>query len=131
MIVVDSSVLVTALIDDDLSGKRARKRLHDEELAAPAIIDLEVASVIRKGLRARAFTADRAALALVDLAELPIERVPHLGLMRRVWELHHNVTPYDAAYVATAEALSTRLLTADVRLSKAPGARCVVELWPS
>ncbi|HEX5596982.1 MAG TPA: type II toxin-antitoxin system VapC family toxin [Micromonosporaceae bacterium] len=73
-------------------------------------------------------TEHRAVLAMSDLIDLPIERVPHTGLLRRVWELHHSVSPYDGAYVALAELLSVLLVTADVRLSKAPGTRCQVEL---
>jgi predicted nucleic acid-binding protein len=128
MIVVDAGVLATALADDGDSGKRIRQRLTGEDLAAPALIDLEVTSVLRKGILAGALTDHRAALAMSDLIDLPMERVPHVGLLRRVWELHNNVTPYDAAYVALAELLSAPLLTADVRLSKAPGPQCDIEV---
>lgn len=125
---VDAGVLATALADDGEQGHRMRSRLTGEDLAAPAIIDLEVASVVRKGLRAGLLTEHRAALALSDLVDLPFERVPHTGLMRRVWELHHNITPYDAAYAALAELLSATLVTTDTRLSKAPGLRCPIEV---
>jgi predicted nucleic acid-binding protein len=125
MIVIDASVLATALGDDGADGDRARERLYGEELAAPEIIDLEVASTWRRTL------ADerRAKLALADLAALTIARAPHLPLLSRCWELRHNLTPYDAAYVALAEALKTTLLTADRRLARASGIRCEIEAF--
>lgn len=66
--------------------------------------------------------------AILDLAGLPIERYPHVALLPRVWELRHNVTPYDAAYVALAEALGAVLVTADGRLARAAGPQCSIEL---
>ena len=123
MIVIDASVLATALGDDGEDGDRARARVRGEELAAPEIIDLEVASVWRRTLT----DERRAALALADLAELPLGRAPHLPLLPRCWELRHNLTPYDAAYVALAELLGVALVTADRRLARASGIRCVVE----
>jgi predicted nucleic acid-binding protein len=128
MIVIDASVLSTALIDDEAHGKLARTMLAGEELAAPAIVDLEVTSVIGKRLRAGLVTEHRAALAMSDLIAIPIQRVPHIGLLQRIWELRHNVTPYDAAYVALAELMSATLLTSDIRLSKAPEIDCSIKI---
>jgi predicted nucleic acid-binding protein len=65
---------------------------------------------------------------LGDLTVLPVRRVSHRLLVQRCWELRRAVTVYDAAYVALAEALGIALLTADARLSRAPGLRCRVEL---
>jgi predicted nucleic acid-binding protein len=70
----------------------------------------------------------RADLALADLADMRLERAPHGPLMPRIWGLRDNLTPYDAAYVALAEALDTVLLTGDARLARAPGIHCEVEL---
>ena len=128
MLVVDASVLATALADDGADGDTARGRLRGEDLAAPELIDLEVVSVLRRQLSAGRLDARRARLALDDLLELPIQRVPHRPLLRRCWELRDNLTVYDAAYVALAEALGAPLVTADARLSKAPGVRCAVEV---
>jgi predicted nucleic acid-binding protein len=124
VIVVDASVLAPALGGDGEDGDAARERLRDEELAAPEIIDLEVTNVWRHTLT----DERRAALALADLVELPLRRAPHLPLLARCWELRHNVTPYDAAYVALAEALDVTLVTADRRLSGAVGIRCAVDV---
>ncbi len=128
MIVVDASVLVTALADDGRDGDVARARLRDEQVAAPELIDLEVLSVLRRQLAIGALDARRAALAINDLVDVPLERAPHLPLLGRCWELRENLTSYDAAYVALAEALATSLLTADVHLANTPGVRCTVEL---
>ena len=123
MIVVDASVLATALGDDGEDGELARERLRGEELAAPEIIDLEVTSVWRRTLS----DERRASLALADLADLPMSRAPHLPFLARCWELRHNLTPYDAVYVALAETLDVLLLTADQRMAGASGVRCALE----
>lgn len=128
MIVVDASVLAPALADDTAEGDACRSALRSDALAAPELIDLEVASVWRHQLRAGQLEPRRAALALVDLAELPLRRVGHLPLLRRCWELRHNLTPYDAGYVALAELLDAVLVTGDGPLARAPGLRCRVEL---
>ena len=127
MLVVDASVLVVALADDGPDGDHARTRLRGERLAAPDIVDLEVASVLRRLMRGEK-DARRAQLALTDLAELPLLRATHLPLLARCWELRDNLTIYDAAYVALAEALQATLITGDRRLTRASGPRCHIEL---
>ena len=79
-------------------------------------------------MSAGTFDERRALFALLDLADLPLQRAPHLPLLDRCWQLRENITIYDAAYVALAEALDAPFLTSDVRLSKAPGPRCSVEV---
>lgn len=129
MIVVDASVLATALSDDGSGGQHLRARLNAESvLCAPEIVDLEVAMAWRRQLSAGWLDADGAQQALDDLAALNLVRAPHLPLMPRIWELRDNLTPYDAAYVALAEALQATLVTADARSTRAPGLRCTVEL---
>ena len=128
MIVVDASVLVTALGDDGPDGDATRTRLRGERLAAPHLIDLEVASAWRRLAAAGHLPPRRVELALADLLALRLERVPHHPLLQRCWELRDNLTVYDAAYVVLAEALGTRLLTADARMAGAPGCRCLIEV---
>jgi predicted nucleic acid-binding protein len=127
VIVIDASVLAPALADDGPDGDRARIRLAEDSLAAPELIDLETASVIRRGLLAGRLHDRRAQLALTDLVTLPLHRVPHRPLLARCWELRENLTVYDAAYVALAELLDAVLVTADARLAGAPGVRCTVD----
>lgn len=128
MIVVDASVLAVALIDDGPDGAASRAALAGETLVAPELIDLEILSVMRRQVSAGNMPVDRAELALSDLGDLPMRRAPHGPLLRRCWELRQTVTVYDAAYIALAEALGIALVTADARLSRAPGARCRIDL---
>ena len=128
MTVVDASVLATALGDDSADGDTARARLLGEDLSAPELIDLEVVSVLRSQLAAGLVDTRRANLALQDLVDLPLRRASHLPLLARCWELRANLSMYDAAYVALAEALDAVLLTADERLARAPGVDCEIEI---
>jgi predicted nucleic acid-binding protein len=128
VLVVDASVLVVALADDGPDGDQVRARLRNERLAAPHLVDLEVVSVLRRQVRAAAVDPRRASLALADLAAMPLQRAAHAPLIARCWELRDNLTSYDAAYVALAEALGVGLLTGDARLAKAPGPRCRIEV---
>ncbi len=128
MIVVDASVIVTALGDDGPDGDLARARLRGERLAAPHLIDLEVASAWRRLAAAGELDLRRAQLALSDLRALRVDRVQHGTLLVRCWELRDNLTIYDAAYVALAELLEVPLVTADSKLPNAPGARCTIEI---
>jgi predicted nucleic acid-binding protein len=127
VIVVDASVLATALGDDGPDGDHARARLRGERLSAPELVDLEVTSVLRRQVHSGAVDPRRAALALADLAVVPLRRAPHRPLLARCWELRDNLTVYDASYVALAEELDVTLLTGDGRLARAPGLRCHVE----
>ncbi|MGL4175441.1 MAG: type II toxin-antitoxin system VapC family toxin [Dermatophilaceae bacterium] len=128
MLVVDASVLAVALGDDGPDGDRVRARLHGEALAAPELIDLEVTSVWRRQHRAGRMPTRRVRLALDDLVDLPVRRVPHRALLDRCWELRDALTPYDAAYVALAETLDAVLVTSDRKLARAHGLRCAVEV---
>ena len=128
MIVVDASVIVTALADDGHDGDRARDRLRGERLTAPHLIDLEVTSAWRRLAAAGDLEGRRVHLALEDLRALRLERVPHTPLLSRCWELRENLTIYDAAYIALAEALDATLLTGDRRLARASGTLCDTEL---
>jgi predicted nucleic acid-binding protein len=127
VLVVDASVLVVALADDGSDGDRARQRLRGERLAAPELIDLEVASVLRRQNRSGQIDDRRAEMALNDLATIPLRRAGHSHLLARCWELRQNLRLYDAAYVALAEALQVTLLTGDRRLSRAAGPSCSIE----
>ncbi len=129
MIVIDASVAAAAIAGGDAQGEAARARLAaDSDQHAPGLVDLEVVSTIRRLLRRGTIDQGRAERALADLAVHPLTRYPHVALLPRVWDLRHNLTPYDAAYVALAEALDATLLTADARLAHAPGIRCPLEL---
>jgi predicted nucleic acid-binding protein len=85
-------------------------------------------STLRKGVRAGYYSEHQASETWRALRGFPLVRDSHLPLLARVWKLRDNVSTYDAAYVALAEALDCPLLTADRRLAQAPGLRCAVEL---
>lgn len=129
MIVVAASVLANALADDGPSGTEARRELRGAaSLAAPDLIDVETVAVLRKRWLRQTISEERFAEALADLARLEFDRVPTLPLMPRAFELRDNVTPYDACYVALAEALEGELVTADHRLANAAGPRCPIRV---
>jgi predicted nucleic acid-binding protein len=128
LIVVDASGVVVALTDDGPEGDVYRARFGDQELAVPELMDLEVASALRQLVTRGDLDVSRARRALADLAAMPVKRFSHVPLLDRIWELRDNLTPYDAAYLALAEALRATLLTADARLGRAPGPRCAIEV---
>lgn len=129
MIVVDASVVVAAVAGDGADARAARSRLQaEDELLAPELLDLEVASALRRAVRAGRVDVPRAELALAAMARLPLVRAGHSRLMPRVWGLRDGLSPYDAAYVALAEALGLVLVTADARIARAGVARCPVEV---
>ncbi len=129
MIVVDASALVELLLDTDDAGAVAA-RLFDsgDSLAAPHLIDVETAHVLRRNARAGTIDHRRGRGAIDDLADMPIRRYPHEILLPRVWELQHNLTAYDAVYVALAETLDAPLVTRDRRLAHAAGHDAEIEL---
>lgn len=130
MIVVDASVLANIVGDDTDVGKAARARLAvASHAAAPDLVDVETVAVLRKRWIAEAISDRRFKSAVDDLLALPIVRYPTGPLMVRAYELRANVTPYDATYVALAEGLACTLLTADVRLARAPAITCPVEVF--
>ena len=119
-IVVDASALIEYLFRAPASIA-VETRLRDEETDAhaPALIDVEVASVIRRGLLARTLDEHRAGQVVQDLLDLPLARHGHEALVRRALTLRENLSPYDAVYVALAERLGAALVTADSRLARA------------
>lgn len=130
MIAVDASALLEVLLGTD-RGARIEDRLlsRGESLHAPHLLDVEVAQVLRRYAAAGDITSARGVQALTDLADFPIHRYSHEVLLPRIWELRHNVTAYDAAYLALAEALPAPLVSCDGRLASAPGHAVRVEVY--
>jgi predicted nucleic acid-binding protein len=129
VIVADASAILEVLLRTS-AGAVAETRLlrRGETIHAPALIDLEVAQVLRRYVARGEMTPARARAAIDTMAAFPVERYVHDALLLRIWELRVNLTAYDAAYVALAEGLGVPLLTCDARLANAPGIRTVVEL---
>jgi predicted nucleic acid-binding protein len=128
VIVVDASVLVTALVDDGSDGRSVRDRLRSADLAAPAHLDVEFLHALCGLVRSKQTSPGRADRAVAYLAHMPLQRVELPAIASRAWQLRDNLTPYDAAYVALAELLSAPLVTSDARLASSTGPCCVIEL---
>jgi predicted nucleic acid-binding protein len=119
MIVLDASATFELLAWTPLGQRVARRLRGAGSLHAPHLLDFEILSVLRRQSAMKTFTAARAAALLGDFQELRIVRHPHSPLMGRIWELRLNFGPYDACYLALAEALGAKLMTCDPALSKA------------
>lgn len=129
MIVPDASVILEILLRTPAAGGiEARLFADADTLHAPSLLDVEVAQVLRRYESRGEISAQRGRLALELLAAFPIERYAHEELLPRIWDLRRNLTTYDAAYIALAEALDATFLTRDARIAKAPGPRVTVEL---
>lgn len=124
MRVVDAGVVVE-LVANDLDPDR----LGDEELAVPHLIDSEVTNVLRRLVAQKVLSDTQGTDAFDGFTRLTLTRFSAESLRPRMWELRHNLSAYDATYVALTEAIgATSLLTTDVRLARAPGINCRVEL---
>ena len=129
MIVVDASALLEALLRTPAADSvEDRLFAPGQTLHAPHLLDVEVAQVIRRYAANGEIDGERGRMALADLADFPLRRYPHDFLLPRIWDLRSNLTAYDAAYVALAEALDAPLLTRDRRLAAAAGHRAQIEL---
>ncbi|MGO9560635.1 MAG: type II toxin-antitoxin system VapC family toxin [Acidimicrobiales bacterium] len=121
---IDASVMVAALVDAGPVGSWAESVLLSGPLAAPHLLPIETANVLRRLALAGDISADVAALAHRDLLAIRMELFPYAPLGDRVWELRPNVTAYDASYVALAELLGAPLATLDMRLTRLKSVTC-------
>jgi predicted nucleic acid-binding protein len=130
MIVLDASAAIDWLLQTS-AGQHIEQRIysHSETLHAPYLLDLEVTQVLRRLALQGLISAHRADEALRDLLDLRITRYPHVVLLPRIWQLRHNFSAYDAAYIVLAEKLRAALVTRDARLASASGHAAAVELF--
>ena len=123
-VVIDSSVVIAALVDSGPLGRWAEGVLASGLLQAPELVRAEATNIFRRLERAKLITTPEANAAQDDLMQLDIELFTFEPFASRIWELRHNVTSYDAWYVAIAEALKLPLATLDEPLSKANKVTC-------
>ena len=125
-VVVDASVLVSALVDSGREGVWAESAMGEGSLASPESAMAEVSNILRRLERSRELSRLEANSAQRDLLRLDLELFPFAPFAGRVWALRRNLTSYDAWYVALAEALDCPLVTLDRRLSRASGPVCEI-----
>ena len=129
-LVVDSSIVVAGLTDSGADGRWAEALLAGDSLAAPHLMPVEAANMLRRAALAGDISVDVASLAHTDLLDLRVEFFPYQPCAGRVWELRQIVTCYDGWYVAVAELLDAPLATLDGHLANSPGPRCRFLLPP-
>jgi predicted nucleic acid-binding protein len=132
VIVIDASAAIEWVLQTsrgaEVEARIFRKAGESPRLHAPHLLDVEVALVLRRHVAKGLVSEARGQTALEDYLQIPVLRYPHDVLLPRVWELRKNLTAYDAAYVALAEALEMPLLTCDANIASAPGHRARVDL---
>jgi predicted nucleic acid-binding protein len=130
VIVLDASAAIDWLLQTS-AGQRIEQRIYaqNESLHAPHLLDLEVGQALRRLVREGVISEHRAEQAIEDLLDLRMTRYPHVVLLPRIWQLRHNLSAYDAAYVVLAEKLGARLVTRDGRLAAASGHAASIELF--
>lgn len=126
LVVVDASALVAMVLDSGPVGARTTELVAASDLAAPHLASFEATNILRRQAAAGRVSEDAAALARGDLDDLDIDLWPFDAISARAWELRHNLTIYDASYVAVAELLGAPLVTLDARIARAPGPACEV-----
>jgi predicted nucleic acid-binding protein len=130
VIVLDASAAIDWLLQT-AAGQRIENRIYSrgESLHAPHLLDVEVAQVLRRLVRDAAIPVARADQALQDLLDLRVTRYPHFVFLPHIWRLRHNLSAYDAAYLALTEKLSATLITRDAGLASASSRGLSVELF--
>lgn len=129
MIVADNSALVAVLAAEAPPAGLAMRLAQEDELHVPHLIDLEFLNVMRRLLLGGKLTEKKAAAARAELGLLPLVRYSHEPFRGRIWALRSNLTAYDAAYIALAEALDASLISCDDKLARSTGHHARVELF--
>jgi predicted nucleic acid-binding protein len=119
VIVLDTSALIELLTDrrslrDVVAARLLAEEAAGERLYVPALIDAEAAKVLRR-LSGKELDEERATQAIDELASMDLVRCTFAHLLPRIWELRHNMYPFDAVYAALAEDLDVPLITTDAK----------------
>jgi predicted nucleic acid-binding protein len=131
LIVIDASAEVAILLNIGQDAERIRSRIarQGETLHVPHLFEIEILHALRSLTLRGTVPSERARLALDRLRDTRFVRYPHTALMERMWALRENLTAYDAAYIALAEALDAPLVTTDARLARVSGVRAAIEVY--
>ena len=130
MIVLDASAAIDWLLQTP-AGLQVERRIYSrqESLHAPHLLDLEIGQVLRRLVREGLLSSPRADQAMVDFLDARVTRYPHDLFLPRIWQLRHNLSAYDAAYIVLAEKLNAPLISRDAGLASAPGHSAQIELF--
>jgi predicted nucleic acid-binding protein len=130
LIVLDASAAIDWFLETPV-GLQIEQRIfrNNELLCAPHLLDLELVQVLRRLARENILSVSRAEQAIADFVASRIIRYPHSLLLARIWQLRHNLSAYDAAYIALAETVNATLITRDARLARASGHTARIELF--
>lgn len=92
-------------------------------------MDVEVVSIVRRNVRLKLLSPERALLIIDSLQAWPIRRISAQPLVSLIWSLRNNFSAYDAFYVAVAAQTNGTLLTLDSKLSNAPKPPCSITIF--
>ena len=125
-LVIDASAAVEYLLKTP-AGLTVGDAIAGASLVAPEMMDAEVLSALRRLVALGQIEEGRAQMALDVLVRWPVRRISHRSLVPLAWQLHRNVSAYDALYVAVARTRGFPLITVDGRLARAPGLGIIVQ----
>lgn len=97
-----------------------------DTLHTHAGLDIEVMAVLQRKVLRNELSASFARDSIDVFASLEVERHRLTHLLSRIWTLRHDISAYDAGYVALAEALGIPLLTLDRKLARTAQRYCDV-----
>ncbi len=119
LIVVDSSYALALAMPDE-QQPASFPAVVEDDLAAPFIWPLEIASALRSNLRRKRLAPDGVEALLQQIAALRVDVVgPVHNHPQRYFDAaqEHDLTPYDATYIAMALRFSAALATCDRALA--------------
>ena len=119
-VVIDASALVDLVVQSERAPAVAQA-VGATDMVAPDVVNPEVLSILRRLERTGELAAREAVQAVEDLMDAPLRRFSTLPLLAEAWSLRANVSAADACYVVLARILRCPLVTADRKLSRAPG----------
>ena len=130
-VIVDASVLVSALVGAGVEGRWSESLIEENQMSAPELVMAETINSLRRLEGSGQITRREADSAFRDLSDFKISLHPFEPFADRVWDLRFNLTSYDAWYVALAESLDCALATLDARISRATGPTCEIVFPPA